>query len=270
MRVPRRHPRLRPHRATAGVLLAHLMALVVAVVCATGAPAAAPLAVQSADSPDRLFEVREHAPVERAAALWRSQLGRDPGDAEAAWKLSRALYWLGANSTAAREARRPGLEEGLAVARRAIAIAPSEPHGHFWLAANMGMLAELFGRREGLRYRADIKRALEATLAADPGYLHGAAERALGRWYATVPSMFGGDRKAGEVHLRAALAAQQDSAITKVLLAELLLDTGRSDEARTLLVSAQAAPPDPDWAPEDLRFKSRAKELLAAPARSPR
>ena len=105
-----------------------------------------------------------------------------------------------------------------------MAIAPGAPDGHFWLAANMGLLAELFGRREGLRYRTDIKHALEAALAADPAYLHGSAERALGRWYATVPGMFGGNKKTGEAHLRASLDLKRDSAITMVLLAELLLD----------------------------------------------
>ncbi len=230
---------------------------------APGALAAAPQAAQSPDNPDRLFDLREREPVQRAAASWKVRLASNPGDAEAAWKLSRALYWLGANGAESRDLRRPLLEEGVAAARRAMAIAPAEPHGHFWLAANMGMLSELFGRREGLRYRADIKRALETTLAADPGYLHGAAQRALGRWFATVPAMFGGDKLAGETHLRAALAAKRDSAITMVLLAELLLGTGRPDEAGTLLTAALTAPPDPEWTPEDLRFKARAKELLA-------
>ncbi len=237
---------------------------------ATASVFAEPPVIQSTDSPDHLFEARERASVERAVALWKARLARDPGDGESAWKLARGLYWLGANSPGPPDARRPHLEEGIAVARRAIAIAPAEPHGHFWLAANMGMLSELFGRREGLRYRADIKRALEATIAADPGYLHGSAQRALGRWYATVPAMFGGDKKAGEAHLRASLAAKPDSSIGTVLLAELLLDTGRRAEARVQLLAALAAPPDPEWAPEDVRFKTRAKDLLASLDTPPR
>ena len=54
-----------------------------------------------------------------------------------------------------------------------------------------------------------------------------------------------------------------EAMLTMVLLAELLLDTGRRDEARGHLAAALTAPADPDWAPEDQRFKARAKALLA-------
>ena len=262
-------PRLCPPRP----ICALLVVLLLAPPRPAGAAAARTATLQAThatDDPDRLFEAREPAPVERAVVLWTARLARNPGDAESAWKLARAHYWLGANVPGTRDARRPHLEAGIAVARRAIAMAPAEPHGHFWLAANMGMLSELFGRREGLRYRADIKRALEATRAADPAYLHGAAERALGRWFATVPAMFGGDKQVGERHLRAALEAKRDSTITMVLLAELLLDTGRRDEARALLSAALTAPADPEWTPEDQRYKARAKDLLSGLATTPR
>lgn len=226
---------------------------------------------QDEDNPDRLFAARDGESVRQAATLWKRRLVRHPSDAESAWKLSRALYWLGANGLGTRDVRRPLLEDGIAAARRAIAVAPAEPHGHFWLAANMGMLSELFGRNEGLRYRKDTRRALEVVIAADPAYLHGSAQRALGRWYATVPAMFGGNKKAGEAYLRQSLDLKRDSPITMVLLAELLLDTGRPDEARAQLTAAMVAPADPEWAPEDQRFKARAKTLLAAlAAKAPR
>lgn len=255
---------------TASAMAVALQAWTPAVTAASGTTGAAVVIAQSPDNPDLLFQAREPESVQRAAALWNARLTQNPADAESAWKLARAHYWLGANSSGPRETRRPHLEEGIAVARRAVAIAPTAPDGHFWLAANMGQLAELFGRREGLRYRDDIKRALETAIAADPAYLHGAARRALGRWYATVPAMFGGNRKTGEAHLRAALDLKRDSAITMVLLAELLLDTGRRDEARRHLTAALSVPADPDWTPEDQRFKARAKELLAGLDTRPR
>ena len=262
-------PRLCPSRPICALLVVLLLAPP-RPAGAAAARTATPQATHATDDPDRLFELRDAAPVERAVALWMTRLARNPGDAESAWKLARAHYWLGANGPGTRDARRPHLEAGIAVARRATAMAPAEPHGHFWLAANMGMLSELFGRREGLRYRADIKRALEATRAADPAYLHGAAERALGRWFASVPAMFGGDKQVGEQHLRAALEAKRDSAITQVLLAELLLDSGRREEARAQLAAALTAPADPEWTPEDQRFKARATALLAGLPAPPR
>jgi thioredoxin-like negative regulator of GroEL len=248
------------------------LCLVAALLLAGGAPilrAAAPLAPasQDADDPDRLFSRRDASSVAKAAAIWKGRLAAQPTDAEAAWKLSRALYWGAANATETREARRAVLQDGVAVARRAIAIAPSRPEGHFWMAANMGLLAEVFGRREGLRYHDDIKKALDAVIAADPAFLHGSAQRALGRWYATVPGMFGGNKTLGEQHLRRALDYKRDSAITMVLLAELLIETGRRDEARPLLEAAASAPDDPEWAPEDGRFRDRARTLLASSPR---
>jgi tetratricopeptide (TPR) repeat protein len=184
-------------------------------------------------------------------------------DTDTAWKSAREDYGLGTNGPDTRDERRRQLEEGIAAARRAIAIAPERPEGFFWLAANMGSLADIFGRREGLRYRNDIRNALQKVLAIDPGYLHGAAERALGRWYANLPAAFGGNKRLAEEHLRKSLTYGPDSAISCEMLAEVLVDTGRRDEARRLIASALAAPVDPDWESEDGRFRTRARELLA-------
>src|SRR5205823_10534163 len=97
------------------------------------------------------------------------------------------------------------LERGIEAARQATAIDPNRPEGHFWIAANMGTLAESFGLRAGLKYRKSIKEELEAVLRIDPAFQQGSADRALGRWYFKVPRLFGGSSKAAEEHLRASL-----------------------------------------------------------------
>jgi uncharacterized protein HemY len=99
-------------------------------------------------------------------------------------------------------------------------------------------------------------------LALDPGYLQGSADRALGRWYFKVPGMFGGDDRKSEAHLRKALSYNQNSVITRLFLAETLDELGHKDEAREQLRAALAAPIDPEWAPEDKRFKQQAEALL--------
>ena len=73
-----------------------------------------------------------------------------------------------------------------------MALNANRPEGHFWLAANMGALAESFGMRQGIKYRGQIKDALLMTLKLDQGFLQGSADRALGRWYFKVPGLFGG------------------------------------------------------------------------------
>jgi hypothetical protein len=154
------------------------------------------------------------------------------------------------------------LEKGIAAARVAASLEPGRPEGHFWLAANMGALAESFGLRQGIKYRGDIKASLERVLAIDPSFVQGSADRALGRWYFKVPGLFGGDDRKSETHLRKALTYNENSVITRLFLAETLVDLGKTDEARAQLRAAIDAPQDPEWAPEDKRFREQAAALL--------
>ena len=153
---------------------------------------------------DALYAMREDLPnALAAAAFWAQQLAKNESDFEAAWKLARACYWLGGHVPEAE--RRARFEQGIEAGRRAAAAQPNRPDGHFWMAANMGGMAEGFGLRAGLRYRGPIKASLEKALAIDAAYLDGSADRALGRWYARVPRLFGGsDAKAVE-HLQRSL-----------------------------------------------------------------
>lgn len=216
----------------------------------------------TADDPDSLYQERASlASATRAVAIWTSRLTANPKDFESAWKLARGQYWLGTNGLPERD-RKTALDAGIAAARKAIAIEPGRPEGHFWLAANMGALAESFGLRQGIRYRGAIRESLETVLRLDAGFQQGSADRALGRWYYKVPGLFGGDNKKSEAHLRKALAYNPQSVITHLFLAETLLDVGRKVEARSELEAAIAAPNDPDWVPEDRVFREQARRLL--------
>ena len=216
-----------------------------------------------ADDPEALYKDRENlASARKATEIWESRLKANPRDFESAHKLSRARYWLGTNGLPEAE-RKAALEAGIAAARTAIAIAPNRPEGHFWLAANMGALAESFGMRQGIKYRGPIKDALLMTLKLDQGFLQGSADRALGRWYFKVPGLFGGSNKQSETHLRKALTYNPNSVISHIFLADTLADMGRKEEARKEYQAAIDAPFDPDWTPEDRRFKEQAKQILA-------
>ena len=142
-------------------------------------------------------------------------------------------------------------------------IQPSRPEGYFWMAANMGELAESYGLRQGLKYRGAIKDALETVLRIDPAFQKGSADRALGRWYFKVPGLFGGSKKQSEAHLRRSLTYDPNSAVSHYFLAETLLDMNRSAEARQELQEVVDAPIDPEWEPEDREFKQKAQRLLA-------
>jgi tetratricopeptide (TPR) repeat protein len=215
-----------------------------------------------ADDADVFYNDREHlASAQKAADIWAGRLAANPRDFDSAFKLAQARYWLGTNGLPAPE-RKGALEQGISAARAAIAVNPNRPEGHFWLAANMGALAESFGLRQGIKYRGQIKDALLMTLKLDPAFLDGSADRALGRWYFKVPGMFGGSNKESEAHLRKSLTYNPSSIISHIFLAETLADMGRKDEARKEAQAAIDAPLDRNWAPEDRRFKETAKRLL--------
>jgi tetratricopeptide (TPR) repeat protein len=211
--------------------------------------------------PDALYKQRETlASAQQAEQIWSDRLAKNPKDFASAWKLARARYWLGGH--AAEKERKPYLENGIAAGRAAIALEPNKPDGHFWVAANMGALAESFGMRQGLKYRGDIKDELLTVLRLDPAFLQGSADRALGRWYYKVPGLFGGSNRKSEEHLRKSLTYNPQSTITLFFLAETLLDEGKKDEGRATLQKVLDVPLDPDWAPEDREFKQKAQQLL--------
>ena len=218
------------------------------------------VAADAAD-PDVLYARREdRASASRAEAIWAKRLAANARDFDAAWKLARARYWIGGRS--AGSDGRTTLERGIAAARAAVAIEPRRPEGYFWLAANMGALAESHGLRQGLKYRGAIKEALLTVLKIEPAFQQGSADRALGRWYFKVPGLFGGSNKKSEEHLRKSLTYNPNSIISHIFLAETLADMGRKEEARKEAQAAIDAPFDPNWTPEDRRFKETAKRLL--------
>lgn len=214
-------------------------------------------------SPDALYANRANmADARRAAAMWQAALDKDPSAFEAAWKRARAAYWIGKHLED-EDAQKAELEAGMAAARAAIRVHDDRPEGHFWLAANMGALAERGGMRAGLRYRSAIRRSLERVLEIDPAFQLGSADRALGRWYYLVPGFFGGSKRKSEEHLRRSLTYDPNSIASRYFLAETLEARDREDEAAAELRRILAAPPNPDWIPEDLEFKQKAREMLA-------
>ena len=217
---------------------------------------------------DALYAARENLDgARRAAGIWSDRLQKNPKDFESAWKLARARYWLGTHAADAE--RKAVLEAGIEAARAAARLQPSRPEGHFWMAANMGELAESHGLRQGLKYRGDIKDALLTVLKLDPAFQQGSADRALGRWYYKVPGLFGGSKKKSEEHLRKSLTYNQQSTASLFFLSETLIEQGRKDDARAELKKCLDAPLDPEWAPEDREFKKKAEALLKTLQRPP-
>ena len=226
-----------------------------------GSPGLPPPALPQPGDADTLYAQRgDLSKARRAAEIWDQQLRRNGADFEAAWKLARAHFWLGAH--ASENERKTFLEQGIAAGRIAVTQKPDRPEGHFWMAANMGSLAESFGLRQGLKYRGDIRDQLLTVLKLDAPFQQGSADRALGRWYLKVPGLFGGSKKKSEEHLRQSLTYNQNSISSRFFLAETLLEMDRKAEALAELRRVGELQPDPEWIPEDQEFKRKAQRLL--------
>ena len=220
------------------------------------------IAVTAQADPDALYRERANlARAHDALAIWEARLKSNPRDFESAWKIARAAYWIGKHEE--RDRGRRTLERGVAAGRQAAAIQPAKPEGHFWMAANMGALAESYGLRQGLRYRGQIKDALERVLRIDPAYLAGSADRALGRWYHLVPALFGGSEAKSEEHLRKSLTYNANSILSRFFLAETLFERGKDADALEELRTVIAATPDPEFEPEDREIQQKAADELA-------
>jgi tetratricopeptide (TPR) repeat protein len=211
--------------------------------------------------PDLLYASRDQlANARQAADIWEARLTANSRDFVSAWKLARACYWLGGHVPA--DEQRQQFERGIKAATRAVELEPEKPEGHFWMAADMGAMAESFGLRAGIRYRGPIKTALETVLKLDPSFQQGSADRALGRWYFRVPRLFGGNKDKAIEHLKKSLMYLPESTATHFFLAETYLDMDKPEDARREAQLVLDAPLVPDWAPEDREFKQKATELL--------
>jgi len=219
-------------------------------------------AARAQADPDALYAERANlARAREAIEIWEARLTANPRDFEAAWKISRATYWLGKHEE--RDQGRRTLERGVAAGRQAVALQPKRPEGYFWMAASMGALAESYGLRQGLRYRGQIKDALEQALQIDPGFLDGSADRALGRWYHMVPGLFGGSEAKSEEHLRKTVTYNANSILSRYFLAETLFERDKDAEALDELRKVIAATPHPDFEPEDRELQTKAAAELA-------
>src|SRR5262245_56657613 len=82
-------------------------------------PASAAAVPQAAaGDPDALYRDRANvASAKQAVGIWDARLKANGSDFESAWKLARAMYWLGTHDT--ESVRRADLERGVEAGRKA-------------------------------------------------------------------------------------------------------------------------------------------------------
>jgi tetratricopeptide (TPR) repeat protein len=226
-----------------------------------GFPSDKTLAVEKIAEADLLYGQREDlSKVRLGIAVMRQARIADYGNYEAAWKLARASYYLGAHTTDERE-RDDAFREGVDAGKIAVQLDSGKPEGHFWLGANYGGAAE-HSTLAGLSTVEDIRREMEAVLKIDEQFQGGSAHLALGQLYLQAPRLLGGDYQKAIEHLEKGLKFGNNNAMMRLRLAEAYVETNRAADARKQIDMILKMTPDADYIPEYKEAVDKAKKLL--------
>ena len=231
---------------------------------------------QIVESADRAYAGRaETQNVRESVELLRNPPG-NADEYEIAWRLSRALFFLGQEPEAettdvsggvaplgwqpARNLHNEGVEAG----RRARQLRPARVEGQFWAGVNLALLAALEPRRRAAIHVLQAKRALQRATAIDAAY-HGAGPlRVLARLQHKLPRWLGGGVAPARANFERAIAIAPANTVNRIYFAELLSEAGETTRARSELEHVLNASFDPEWAFEIERDRQLAKEMLGS------
>lgn len=234
-------------------------------------------------------------PIQAAIDAYSRALNEAPGNLDARWKLLRAYHFKGEFVLRDRGERLELFRQGREIARAgqqqieedfglagglpgmepgdvANAVGGDAAVGEFlfWGAANWGLWAQYSGKLMaaiwGVVYR--IRQYARIMVLMDERIEDGGGHRLLGRFLAVVPKIpiFTGwvDRDQAISELRLSLRAAPDSLLSKIYLAEALLEfsPGGRQEALGLLRDIVASQPYPERLVEDIRVIEDAGALL--------
>jgi len=243
-----------------------LSLLLLATSCNEGAPYESPAtdsasAAEDIASADQLYGQRaDLTQLRRGIISLRQALTKDPGNYDAAWKLSKFNYYLATHTDDSKdrdEAFRAGIDAG----KTAVQLQNEKPDGHFWLGANYGGAAEQ-SSIQGLATVDDIRNEMETVLRLDQGYQDGSAYMVLGLVYLNAPGIVGGDPKKAVEEMEQGLRFGEANAFLHLHLAEAYRKVGRNDDARKELKKILSMTADPNYLPEYKEASNAARKLL--------
>lgn len=219
-----------------------------------------PSAEHAARRADALYDIRERRENVRASVeLLRPFAAQDY---DAAWRMGRALFFLGQEATREAEARDHHARAATVCARAARAR-PSRVEAHFWRGVNLALQAQLTNPLCALPLALRARRALLRAAAIDAAYHAAGPLRVVARLESKLPRWLGGGHDRARAHFQDALRIAPHNTVTRLYFAELLLDAADDAEAHAQLQQLLAAPPDPAWHFETNRDRRLARELLA-------
>lgn len=236
--------------------------------CKHGAPdsmsstgtADAKMATDKIAEAEPLYEDREDMNKARlAVTTLRQAHAADYGNYEAAWKLSRAAFYV-ADRTDTDSERDNMFREGTEAGKTAATLQPNKPDGHFWLGANYGGTAA-HSTLSNLSSFTDIKTEMEAVLKLDEGYQGYSAYLGLGRLYLGAPRVFGGDVSKAIEYLEKGIKLNPNNSVMRYYLAEAYETAKRDADAKKQIDTISAMTPDPKYIAEHKDAVEKAKKL---------
>lgn|ERR1041385_88287 len=239
--------------------------LLLAAACNESTPPEAPAAdgasaAEDIATADQLYGQRaDLLQLRRGIVSLRQALTKDPGNYDAAWKLSKFNYYLATHSDNSNE-RDEAFKAGIAAGKTAVQLQNEKPDGHFWLGANYGGAAEQ-SAIQGLATVNDIQNEMQTVLRLDEGYQNGSAYMVLGLVYLNAPSIVGGDPQKAVAEMEKGLRFGDPNAFLHLHLAEAYKKVGRNDDARREIKKILTMTPDPNYLPEYKEASAGAQKL---------
>lgn len=211
---------------------------------------------------DELFnEMRDLETAQNVLQMYQQALGIAEDKYEAYWKMSRIQYYIGSHTEDKKE-KMIIFSQGVYNAKKAVALEPEKPDGHYWLGVNNGKYGESKGVMKSLSLVKPIKESMFKIIEVDRSYEDGGADRVLGRVFFKVPGIAGGSKDKSIEHLEKSKELGPEDPITRVYLAETYLAKDRVEDARAELEYVLNMPDDPRWVSGVTEAKMDAAELL--------
>lgn len=211
---------------------------------------------------DALYAAREQPENVRASIEFlQAAAAATPGDYELAWRLGRALFFLGQEAQLEEDARAYHAN-GAQASARAVRVRPERVEGHFWLGVNLALCARLENPLSALRHVLRARRELERAARINAAYHAAGPLRVLGRLEHKLPRWLGGGINRARANFERAIEIAPTNTVTRLYYAEMLMDTGATDQMRAHLEYILNAPHDPAWAFEIQRDQRLARAML--------
>jgi len=170
--------------------------------------------------------------LESAYQQAHQQFQADTNNADIAWKLARASFDMSTlQKVPAAEAKYA--EEGIAAARRSLALNTNSAPAHYYLGMDIGQLADTKRNLSALRMVKDMEREFTAARDLDKHFDYAGPDRNLGLLYRDAPS-FGsvGSRSKARQHLEEAVSLAPEFPENRLNLLEVYLKWDYRPEAQ--------------------------------------